>query len=166
MVSSMSRDAAAVEAPPDMTTHRICTYLRACGIEDPERQGNLCQWVRNQVEDRASHPENSTGDVPFRALLPFIDEALAVEAGFPPPSSGQGCKGCQPRLLRGKRRIHPAFGRSSTWQGPPPTPVKMHPQDLSAFPSLHRIGLLFPNPATSWSWVTVGGLAFLIVAFW
>jgi len=82
------------------------------------------------------------------------------------PMTGPRRRGCQPRLLRGQRRFPRAIREPFTWEGPSSVPATMHPQDLSSLPSLRRIGGFFPSPVTSWSWVTMGGLAFVIVALW
>ncbi|MFA9461126.1 hypothetical protein [Thiohalorhabdus methylotrophus] len=162
----MSCDPAEVVIASDAVTRRVCEYLRACGVTDPKRQIALCRRVRSQMEARTPYSGDMAGEVPFRSIQPLIDEALADEAGLSETGGGRGLDGCQPRLLRGGRRMRPAFRNSFTWEGPTPVPVKMHPQDLSAFPSLRRIGIFIPRPATSWSWVTMGSLAFIIMALW
>ncbi|WP_143004041.1 hypothetical protein [Thiohalorhabdus denitrificans] len=135
-------------------------------MEDPVRQRKICRRVRAGLEARTDDQAQGEGGPPFRMIQPLIDRALAVEAGLPDPAEEAGPRGCQPRLLRGGRCHRPVLSSSLTWKGPTPVPVRMHPQDLSALPSMRRIGLPIPRQAVSWSWVTIGSLAFVIVAFW
>ncbi|MFP4615381.1 MAG: hypothetical protein ACLFRB_05860 [Thiohalorhabdus sp.] len=122
--------------------------------------------MRAALEARAGDSMQGEGAPPFRVIQPLIDQTLAVEAGLPSLAEERGSPGFQPRLLRGRRCPRPVLSSSLTWDGPTPVPVRMHPQDLSALPAMRRVKVHIPRSAVPWSWVTIGSLAFVIVAFW